>query len=102
MWKEVAELGQLKHFEIFHRCITTNHFINKIWTKFDKLLDTRPIPIYKFHSSGLDCLNETFFIILFIIYVVNRLFIHVFKRSNTQAIWMKYKLFKICNNFHKL
>ena len=52
-------------FEIFHR---PHPFINNIWPAFAKLLDTRPITIHKFYSTGLDCLNKTF--VLFKMYNV--------------------------------
>ena len=45
---------------VSHSCIVI-FFINKIWPEFAKLLDTSPITIHKFYSTGLDGLNETFF-----------------------------------------
>ena len=55
---------QRAHFEIFHKCITpmaSSRFINTVWPELAKLVATRRITIHKFHSSGMDCLNELFF-----------------------------------------
>ena len=49
---------------ILQKCTTpmTNYlFINKVWPEFAELLATRPITIHEFHSTGMDCLNKTFF-----------------------------------------
>ena len=45
---------------VSHPCIII-FFIKNIYPEFAKLLDTRPITIHKFYSTGLDGLNETFF-----------------------------------------
>ena len=37
----------------------TNYLvINNIWPEFAELLASRPITIFEFHSSGMDCLNK--------------------------------------------
>ena len=46
------------------KCITlmTSYlFFNNIWPKIAELLTKHPIKIHEFHSTGMDCLNKTFF-----------------------------------------
>ena len=50
---------QRAHFEIFHRCIKQ---VKPLTSYRFKLLATHPITINKLHSSGMNWLNETFFI----------------------------------------
>ena len=41
--------------------MTSYIFVNNIWPEFAELLATRPINIHEIHSTGIDCLNKTFF-----------------------------------------
>ena len=38
-------------------------FINNIWSEFVELLAMRPIDVHEFYSTGMDCLNKTFFLV---------------------------------------
>ena len=92
---------QRAHFEIFHRCITPMYsylFINNIWPEFAKLLDTRPITIHKFYSTGLDCLNKTFFFHLFKIYNVICEFNFCYILTN--CVHCKIKVLSAVENFY--
>ena len=41
--------------------MTSYLFINNLWPEFAELLATHPITIHEFHSTGINCLNKTFF-----------------------------------------
>ena len=45
--------------------MTSYLFIDDIWPEFAELLATRPIMIHEFHSTGMDCSNNTFLKVYF-------------------------------------
>ena len=53
---------------LLHICITpmTSYYLNNnIWPEFAELLATCPISTHKFHTTGMDCLNKTYFCVNF-------------------------------------
>ena len=48
------------HINVSHPWLDSYILIYKVWPEFAELLDTRPITIHEFHSTGMDSLNKTF------------------------------------------
>ena len=74
-------------------------FIYNQWPEFAELFATRPITIHEFHSTGMDCLNKTFFGIYFKFIMLCHKSVLIIKcgtDSNIQVLYNEIVIVKKC------